>query len=236
MLEKAEEISNYKDVWIFIEQIDGKLKDVSLELLGAGRRIADKLGEELVAILLGYKVNGLVKDIEAYGADKVILVEHELLKQFTVDAYTKVLVELTLKYKPSILFIGGTSNGRELAPRLAARLNTGITSDCIDFDINKDRYLIHVKPFGKLMAKIICKTRPQIATVKPRTFKKLEYNWNRRAKIIREEIKINPEDIRTKILGILRASKNPYENIEEADVIVAVGKGIGSKITGEGPK
>ncbi|MEM3538792.1 MAG: electron transfer flavoprotein subunit alpha/FixB family protein [Nitrososphaerales archaeon] len=229
MLEKAEEISNYKDVWIFIEQIDGKLKDVSLELLGAGRRIADKLGEELVAILLGYKVNGLVKDIEAYGADKVILVEHELLKQFTVDAYTKVLVELTLKYKPSILFIGGTSNGRELAPRLAARLNTGITSDCIDFDINKDRYLIHVKPFGKLMAKIICKTRPQIATVKPRTFKKLEYNWNRRAKIIREEIKINPEDIRTKILGILRASKNPYENIEEADVIVAVGKGIGSK-------
>lgn len=230
MLEKAEDFSNYKDVWVFIEQIDGRLKSVGLELLGVGRKIANKLREDLVAVLLGYGINELlVKDLEAYGADKVIIVEHELLKQFTVDAYTKVLAELVLKYKPSVLLIGGTLNGRELAPRLAARLNTGITSDCTDFDVNKDGYLIHVKPFGKFMAKIICKTRPQIATARPYVFKKLEPDLNRRAKIIREEIKINPEDVRTKILGIVRASKNPYENIEEADVIVAVGKGLESK-------
>ncbi|MEM3068995.1 MAG: electron transfer flavoprotein subunit alpha/FixB family protein [Nitrososphaerales archaeon] len=229
MLERSEEIPNHKGIWVFTEQINGKLKNVGLELLGAGRKIADKLGEELVAVLLGHDVNGLVKDLGAYGADKVILVEHELLKQFTVDAYTKVLAELSIKHKPSVFFIGGTLNGRELAPRLAARLNTGITSDCVDFDINSDGHLIHVKPFGKLMAKIICKTRPQMATAKPNVFKKLEPNWDRRAKIIREEVKINPEDIRTKILGTVEANENPYGSIEDADVIVAVGKGLCSK-------
>ncbi|MEM3382851.1 MAG: electron transfer flavoprotein subunit alpha/FixB family protein [Nitrososphaerales archaeon] len=229
MLEKSGEISNHKGVWVFTEQIDGKLKNVGLELLGAGRKIADKLDEELVAVLLGYKVSELVKDLEAYGADKVILVEHELLKQFTVDAYTKVLAELCIKHKPSVLFIGGTLNGRELAPKLAARLNTGITSDCVDFDVNSDGHLIHVKPFGKLMAKIICKTRPQMATARPNVFKKLEPNWYRRAKIIHEEVKIDPEDIRTKILGKVKANENPYGSIEDADVIVAVGKGLCSK-------
>ncbi len=227
--ERVKEFSSHKGVWILAEQMDGKLKSVSLELLGVGRRMADKLNEELVTILLGYNVDGLIKDLEAYGSDKVILVEHELLKQFTVDAYTKVLAELTFKYKPSVFLIGGTLNGRELAPRLAARLNTGITSDCTDFDVNEDGYIIHIKPFGKLMAKIICKTRPQIATVKPNVFKKLEPDWNRRAKIIHEEIKISPEDIRTKVLEVMKINKNPYENIEEANIIVAGGKGLGSK-------
>jgi electron transfer flavoprotein alpha subunit len=229
MPEKDEEISNYKGVWVFIEQTDGKLKNVGLELLAAGRRIADKLCEELVAVLLGYETNELAKDLEAYGADKVILAEHEFLRQFTVDAYTKVLAELALKYKPSVLLIGGTLNGRELAPRLAARLNTGITSDCIDFDVNEDGHLIHIKPFGKLMAKIICKTRPQIATAKPNVFRKLEPDWNRKAKIVREEIKISPEDIRIKIIGKVKKNKNPYENIEEANIIIAGGRGLGSK-------
>jgi len=227
--EKVKEISSHKGVWVFSEQTDGKLKSVSLELLGVGRRIADKLNEELVAILLGYEVDELVKDLEAYGADKVILVENELLKQFTVDAYTKVLAELSFKYKPSVFLIGGTLNGRELAPRLAARLNTGITSDCTDFDVNKDGHLIHIKPFSKLMAKIICKTRPQMATAKPNVFKKLETDWNRRAIIIHKEIKISPEDIRTKVLEVIKINKNPYENIEEANIIVAGGKGLGSK-------
>ncbi|MGQ9469952.1 MAG: electron transfer flavoprotein subunit alpha/FixB family protein, partial [Nitrososphaerales archaeon] len=227
--ESVKEISSHKGVWVFAEQIGGKLKNISLELLGIGKKIADKLNEEIVAVLLGYKVDELVKDLEAYGADKVILVEHELLKQFTVDAYTKVLAELAFKHKPSVLLIGGTLNGRELAPRLAARLNTGITSDCIDFDVNKDGYLIQIKPFGKLMAKIICKTRPQIATAKPNVFKKLDPNWNRRATIIREEAKISPEDIRTKVIEVIKINKNPYENIEEADIIVSCGKGLGSK-------
>ncbi|MCP8320184.1 MAG: electron transfer flavoprotein subunit alpha/FixB family protein [archaeon] len=227
--ERVKEFSSHKGVWILAEQIDGKLKSVSLELLGVGRKMADKLNEELVTVLLGYNVDGLIRDLEAYGSDKVILVEHELLKQFTVDAYTKVLAELTFKYKPSVFLIGGTLNGRELAPRLAARLNTGITSDCTDFDVNEDGYIIHIKPFSKLMAKIICKTRPQMATAKPNIFKKLEPDWNRRAMIIREKIEISPEDIRTKVLDVIKISKNPYENIEEANIIVTGGKGLGSK-------
>ncbi len=227
--ERAKEVSSYKGVWVFAEHLDGRLKNISLELLSVGKKIADRLNEELVTILLGYKVDGLVKDLEAYGAEKVILVEHELLKQFTVDAYTKVSAELAFKYKPSVLLIGGTLNGRELAPRLATRLNTGITCDCIDFDVNKDGYLVHIKPFGKLMAKILCRTRPQIAAAKPNTFKRLEPDWSRKATIIREMIEISPEDIRTKVLEVIKGNKNPHGNIEEANIIVAGGKGVGSK-------
>ncbi|MCP8323843.1 MAG: electron transfer flavoprotein subunit alpha/FixB family protein [Candidatus Methylarchaceae archaeon HK02M2] len=223
------DVKKYKGVWIFAEQKNGKLKNVSLELLSVGRKLAEKLREELIAILLGDQVEELVEELSAYGADKVILVENELLKRYTVDAYVKILSELSFKYKPSILFIGGTLNGKELAPRLAARLGTGINADCTDFEINKQGNLVQIKPFGKLMAEIICKSRPQMATIKPNIFKKSEQNWNRKAVVIREEFKIKPEEIHTKIIKIIKVDNNPYENIESAEKIVACGRGLGSK-------
>jgi len=221
--------SNYNGVWVFAEQIDGKLKNVSLELLSVGKRLADKLQDELVAVLLGHKVEGLVDELSAYGAEKVILVQKELLNPYTVEVYVKVLAELSLKYKPSIFLMGGTLLGRELAPRLAARLGTGITSDCTDFDIDEDGNLIQIKPFGKLIAEILCRTRPQIATSKPNVFKKLDQDRNRKTIVIHEEVDIRPEDIHIKVIKVIKMSNNPNKNIESAKKIVAVGRGLGSK-------
>jgi electron transfer flavoprotein alpha subunit len=202
---------------------------VGLELLGIGRRLADKLGEDLVAVLLGNRIEELTDDLAAYGADKIILVEHDLLGRYTTETYTKVFAELVCKYKPSVLLIGGTLNGRELAPRLATRLSTGITADCTDFDIDKDGYLIQIKPFSKLMAKIKCRTKPQMATAKPNAFKRLKPDWSRKAIVIREEVKISPNEMKTKIIEVIKTTNSIYGNLEEADVIVAGGRGLGSK-------
>lgn len=228
-IKEITDLSSYKGVWVFAEQRDRRLKNIGLELLSVGRRLADKLKEDLVAVLLGDEVEEFVDELSAYGADKVILVENELLKRYTLDAYVKVLAELSLKYKPSILLIGGTLEGRELAPRLAARLGTGINSDCTDFDIDEEGYLVQIKPFGKLMAEILCRTRPQMATAKPNIFKKLEQDRSRKATVVREEVNISPEEIRTKVIKVIEKTNNPYENIENAEKIVAGGRGLGSK-------
>ncbi|MGQ9719494.1 MAG: electron transfer flavoprotein subunit alpha/FixB family protein [Nitrososphaerales archaeon] len=228
-IEGAEGSVSHKGVWIFAEQKDGNLRGVGLELLGVGRRLADRLGEDLVAVLLGCGIEELAKDLVAYGADKIILAEHELLGRYTTETYTNVLAELVYKYKPSVLLMGGTLNGRELAPRLAARLSTGITADCTDFDIDKDGHLLQIKPFSKLMAKIKCRTKPQMATAKPNAFKRLKPDWSRKGTVIREEVKVSPNETRTRVIEVIKTTNSIYGNVEEADVIVAGGRGLGSK-------
>ena len=123
-------IEDYKGVWVFAEQRDGELQKVSLQLLGKGSEIADKLGVELTALLLGDKTDAMVKELVAYGADKVIVAEHPLLNHFTTDGYAKVICELANERKPEIIFIGATYLGRDLGPRVSARLSTGLTADC----------------------------------------------------------------------------------------------------------
>lgn len=224
-------IADYNGVWVFAEQREGHLEKVSLELLGEGRKIADKLGVKLTALLLGSGIKDLGKGLRNHGADEVLVVDNKKLEHYTTDGYTKVICDLVNKRKPGILFIGATFIGRDLGPRVAARLETGLTADCtsLDVDITNGNLLATRPAFGgNLMATIVCPDhRPQMATVRPGVFEKLEEEEKEGGV---EEIPVNlsSEDIRTKVLEIVKENKEIVD-ISEANFIVAGGRGMGSQ-------
>ena len=224
-------IADYNGVWVFAEQREGHLEKVSLELLGEGRKIADKLGVKLTALLLGSGIKDLGKGLRNHGADEVLVVDNKELEHYTTDGYTKVICDLVNKRKPGILFIGATFIGRDLGPRVAARLETGLTADCtsLDVDITNGNLLATRPAFGgNLMATIVCPDhRPQMATVRPGVFEKLEEEEKEGGV---EEIPVNlsSEDIRTKVLEIVKENKEIVD-ISEANFIVAGGRGMGSQ-------
>jgi electron transfer flavoprotein alpha subunit len=223
-------IADYKGVWVFAEQRNGELQKVSLELLGEGRKIADKLGVKLTALLIGNNVKGLSEKLGVHGADEVLVVEHELLENYTTDGYTKVICDLATERKPEILFIGATFIGRDLGPRIAARLSTGLTADCTSLDIDEEgKYLLATRPAfgGNLMATIACADhRPQMATVRPGVFSKVDSD----NKAVVEEIKVNltDADVRTKVVKVVKEAKDIVD-ISEANIIVSGGRGVGNK-------
>ena len=225
-------IADYKGVWVFAEQRDGKLQKISLELIAKGREMADKLGVKLTSLLLGNNVGELSKTLIAYGADEVLEVESELLKDYTTDGYTKVICDLVDEYKPEVLFIGATFIGRDLGPRVAARLNTGLTADCTALDIDEEtKSLLMTRPAfgGNLMATIECADhRPQMATIRAGVFAKLIKDESRDKNIVKIDAKLTQEDIRTKIIDIKKIHKE-IEDITEAKVLVAGGRGVGDK-------
>lgn len=227
----TEDISNYQGVWVFVEQYQGRIKPVSLELLGKAKDLASKLNQELVAVLVGDKISHLIKDLTPYEVHRIYLVENEVLKRYTTDAYNQTLVSLIYQYKPNILLIGATNTGRDLAPRVAARLRVGLTADCTDLDITEEGYLLQTKPTfgGNIMAQILCKyTRPQMATVRPNVFKKFKFGSNSSSpEVIEVKARLNPLSIRTKILEIVK-EVSEVANLEEADIIVSAGRGLGS--------
>ena len=224
-------IADYNGVWVFAEQREGHLEKVSLELLGEGRKIADKLGVKLTALLLGSGIKDLGKGLRNHGADEVLVVDNKELEHYTTDGYTKVICDLVNKRKPGILFIGATFIGRDLGPRVAARLETGLTADCTSLDVDiTNRNLLATRPAfgGNLMATIVCPDhRPQMATVRPGVFEKLEEEEKEGGV---EEISVNlsSEDIRTKVLEIVKENKEIVD-ISEANFIVAGGRGMGSQ-------
>jgi electron transfer flavoprotein alpha subunit len=226
-----EELAKYKGVWVIVEHGDGELRRVVLELLAEGRKLADKLNEELAAVLVGYSVSGLTRSLAEYGADKVYLVEHQLLDKYTSDGYVHALVGVISKYRPSIVLIGATPTGRELAPRVAARLHVGLTADCTGLDIDEKRQLLQIRPAfgGNIMATILSSyTRPQMATVRPNVMKVGERDQSRTAKIERVDVNISPRTIRTKTLQSVKEVTGAVK-IEEANVVVSAGRGIGSR-------
>jgi len=224
-------IADYKGVWVFAEQREGELQKVSLELLGEGRKIADKLGVELTALLIGKDVAALAEELGTHGADRVLVAEDALLEHYTTDGYTKVICDLANERKPEILFIGATFVGRDLGPRVAARLSTGLTADCTSLDIDAEgKYLLATRPAfgGNLMATIACQdNRPQMATVRPGVFSKLE-KAESKAVVEKIEVKLTDADVRTKVVKIVKEKKDIVD-ISEANFIVAGGRGVGSK-------
>lgn len=224
-------ISEYNGVWVFAEQRNGELQKVSLEILGEGRRLADELGVKLTAVLLGNNVACLADILGEHGADEILVAEHEALENYTTDGYTKVICELANERKPGILFIGATFIGRDLGPRVAARLSTGLTADCTSLEVDvTNGDLLATRPAfgGNLMATIACPNhRPQMATVRPGVFEKLPLGEND-ATVENVEIKFNSNDIRTKIVEIIKEHKDIVD-ISEANVLVAGGRGIGSE-------
>ncbi|GCD08661.1 electron transfer flavoprotein subunit alpha/FixB family protein [Clostridium tagluense] len=225
-------IEDYKGIWVFAEQRDGELQKVSLEILGKGREIADKLKVELTAVVLGDNTDAMTSELIAFGADKVIVAEHPLLAHFSTDAYAKVICELAIERKPEVIFIGASYLGRDLGPRVAARLSTGLTADCTSLDVDTEtKNLLMTRPAfgGNLMATIVCSDhRPQMATIRPGVFEKLAKDKNRTCKIEKVTVNLTEADIRTKTLEVVKLAKD-IADIGEANIIVSGGRGVGSK-------
>lgn len=218
----------HSGVWVFAEQRDGLLKSISYELLTRGRELADTLETELSAICLGHNVSDVQKLI-SYGADKVYLVDDPALANQPEDLYTGELVSLIRQHKPEIVLIGATSLGRSFIPRVAAILKTGLTADCTGLDIDTEkRLLLQTRPAfgGNIMATIICQSqRPQMATVRPRVFAKTQLN-GRKGDIIKVDFDKASVTSRTKLLNFIEDLTERVK-IEDADIIVSGGRGIG---------
>jgi len=216
-------------VWVFAEQRNGKLKSVVYELLTMGRELADRLKTELGAVCFGYGVDE-VNQLIAHGADKVYLVDSPDLADNQEDLYTRQLVELIQQYKPEIVLAGATSLGRAFIPRVAARLETGLTADCTDLAIDtENRLLLQTCPTfgGNIMATIICPTkRPQVSTVRPRNFKAGKPDTSRKGQIIKVDFNRERITSRTKLLDFAEDLTETIR-IEDSDIIVAGGRGLG---------
>ncbi|MDF0726280.1 electron transfer flavoprotein subunit alpha/FixB family protein [Cytobacillus sp. S13-E01] len=221
-----------RGVWVFIEQIDNQIAAVSLELLGAGRKLADKLEVPLSGVLLGDGVKNLCTKVIEYGADEVYVIDDPVLKDYRTETYMRGVYNLCQMYKPEIFLYGATPNGKDLASAVATDLATGLTADTTMLDVDPESRLLEAsRPAfgGNIMATILCKKhRPQMATVRPKVMKALTPESGRSGKIIEEKIGIKEEDVRTKVLKIVR-DVDKKVNLAEAHVIVAGGKGLGDE-------
>jgi len=234
-IDKEEEVSSHSqrqkgagEVWVFAEQRDGKLLDVVMELMGEGRRLASQLGVSLGCLLLGDEVDHLVQELFEFGADQVYAGCAPELKHYRDDLYAQVVEHAVRQYRPEILLIGGTSNGRSLAPRVATKLGTGLTADCTGFALDEDGNLLQTRPAfgGNLMATIRCPNhRPQMATVRPKVFPKPARQLGRQGQVIALELPaFKPWQ---RILEIVDGA-DTGPNLAEADIVVAGGRGLGS--------
>lgn len=223
-------IEGYQGVWVFIEQNDGEIEGVSLELLGAGRKLADKLDVPLAGVLLGENVRNLTQQVISYGADEVYLIDDPILKNYRTETYMQGVITLAEKYKPEIFLYGATPNGKDLASAVATDLSTGLTADTTMLDVDVEKRLLEAsRPAfgGNIMATILCKKhRPQMATVRPKVMKALEQETSRTGKVIEESISLKEEDMRTKVLKVVK-DVTKKTNLADAHVVVCGGKGMG---------
>ena len=247
------DIQDFRDIWVFCEQREGELMSTDFELISEGRKLADERGSKLVGLLLGKDVAGLAKELGGYGADKIIVCDAPDLEYYTTDAYTKVICDVVMDKKPEVFLIGASNIGRDLGPRVAARLHTGLTADCTHLDIDMDKYVQYLRESstidvdsvkfkmedtnlkmtrpafgGHLMATIICpRFRPCMSTVRPGVMKKAPFD---QAKADACEVEMYPvtlvaEDLKTKVLEVVKESRKLVDLIG-AEVIVSVGRGI----------
>ena len=227
---KENDLSDYKGIWVFAEQRDGKVMSVAYELLGEGRKLADVLQEELCAVLVGDKLDGVPEELIASGADKVYFASDPLISHYRNEFYTKVIVDLINQYKPGIFLIGATTTGRSLAPRIAARIKTGLTADCTALDIDREKKtLLQTRPAfgGNIMATIISPNhRPQMATVRPKVMKRAVKQDGRNGEVINVKPKISARDALTQILKLIKV-EDKVVDLQEADIIISGGRGLG---------
>ncbi|RJS91183.1 electron transfer flavoprotein subunit alpha/FixB family protein [Candidatus Bathyarchaeota archaeon] len=212
------------DVLVFAEQEDGEIHQVSFELLGKGRELADRLEVQLNAVLLGWQIEDKALELVYRGADNVFLYDHPSLRDFDVIRYGRNIVKLVRETRPDIFLIGATRIGRTLAPRIAAALRTGLTADCVDLDLDDEGNLIQIRPAfsGNIMAQIRTRTRPQMATVRYRVMRMLERDTRRRGRIIKREVEVI-EETGMKIVKKIKADE---VNLSDAEVIVSGGRGL----------
>lgn len=235
-LEKAggpkKDLSAYKDVWVFCEQKKGVVQSISYELLGEGRKLADKLGVKLCAVLLGEGLDSVAESLGERGADKVYYVSHPALKAYQDDPYSEVLARLVEEYKPEVLLCGATTIGRSLISRVAIKADAGLTADCTALDIDpKERLLLQTRPAfgGNIMATITAPNhRPQMATVRHKVMQEAPVQKGRKAEIIKKDYPEEAFASRTKLIDMVE-ELGATVNLSEADIIVAGGRGMGGK-------
>lgn len=215
-------------VWVFAEQWSQKLEGVAFELLGEGRRLADKLGVPLSAIVVGHDVHPLAQDLISYGADRVYVADDPRLDGYQCSAYAPVLAQLIRRERPEIVLFGATAIGRDLAPRVAAAVKSGLSADCVALDIGDERKLLQIVPAfgGKVMATIITpRLRPQMATVRPGVMKALPREA-RDGEVISVDVEL-PSDLKLfTILGVSEEAAQDGAALEEVENIVGGGAGV----------
>ena len=232
--ELPEHFRDYKHVWVFVEQERGEIHPVSFELLGEGRKLADKLGVELAGVVLGAPgpaTHAAVAEAHRYGADLVYLVEHETLKDYRNEPYSKAMTQLVNTHKPEILLLGATTLGRDLAGSVATTLLTGLTADCTELAVDAEGSLAATRPTfgGSLLCTIYTLNyRPQMATVRPRVMPMPARDENRQGRVVPFAPDLDEETIITKILKFIPDRESSKSNLAFADVVVAGGLGLQS--------
>ena len=222
--------AQYKNVYVFVEQREGVIQNVGLELLGKARELADALNEKVYAMLLGHDLTTQAQECIAYGADTVLRVDAPELATYVTEPYAQAIYQIIRDNKPSIVLIGATTIGRDPGPRLSARVETGLTADCTGLEISEERDLLMTRPAfgGNLMATIICKEhRPQMSTVRPGVMRMGQRDENRKGTI--EDVKINfdKSKFRVRVLETVKQTKNLVD-ITEAHVLISGGRGVGN--------
>ncbi len=223
-------MAEYKGVMVFSEIAEGRLSAMATELLGCGRHLADALGEELDAILVGNGISSLAREAFAFGADKIYVADDPLLEDYQTDSYVLVMEKVVKRVLPRILLLGQTAIGRDLAPRLAFRLGTTATMDCIELAIDAGSKLLRqTRPVygGNALATFTSELHPQIATVRAKVFSPLEPDTSRQGEVVNIEAGLEPSAIRTKVLNKV-SQKVAGVRLEDAAVVVAGGRGMGS--------
>lgn len=222
---------DYKNIFVFVEQRENKIQNVALELLGKARELADVLGQEVYAMFLGNGIKNQAQELIAYGADKVLLCEDKNLEVYTTEPYTQAINQIINDYKPSIVFIGATTIGRDLGPRVAARVNTGLVADCTKLEINEeDHELWSTRPAfgGNLMATIVNPDhRPQMSTVRPGVMRKMPKDDSRKGEIV--DVKINFDQSKIKVKVLETVKKEAKVDITQAKILVSGGRGVANK-------
>lgn len=220
-----------KDVYVIAEQRDGKIQKVGIELIGEATKLAKDLGEQVVAVLLGSNVTDKAQELIQYGADKVVVVDDPMLEKYATEPYAKAITAVIKECEPEIVLYGATSIGRDLAPRVSARVHTGLTADCTKLAINEETKLLHMtRPAfgGNIMATIVCKNhRPQMATVRPGVMAALAKDETRTGEVVSFKVDFVPTDMNVEIIEEVKETKKAVD-ITEAKVLVSGGRGIGS--------
>lgn len=217
-----------KNIWVFCEQRDGKIQNVALELLGVASELAETSGERVVALLLGNNITDKAAELIAYGADEVRVVDDACLATYLTEPYAQAVYQVVKENEPSVLLFGATSIGRDLAPRLSARLKTGLTADCTKLEIDAEGSLFMTRPAfgGNLFATIICpESRPQMSTVRPGVMKKRERDDARVGEVIAESIAWDTSKFAVTVVDEVMEMQC-ISNIEEAKILVSCGRGV----------
>ena len=220
-----------RDVYVFVEQRDGEIQKVGIELIGKAKDLAADLGQKVVAVLLGHNIKDKAEVLIQHGAEEVVVVDHEMLAEYVTEPYTKALYKVIKECEPEIMLYGASSIGRDLAPRVSARVHTGLTADCTKLDIDPETKLLAMtRPAfgGNIMATILCENhRPQMATVRPGVMKALPKDVNAKGEVKEIKVELTDSDMNVKIREVIKAEKKAVD-ITEAKYLVSGGRGIGS--------